>query len=327
MVLVFAALTPLGPATVDALLARGIGKHVRDDEPTAHRGKTGTATMGGLYFMAGITVVAIVQAVFGQTRVLLPLLAMVGFGAVGAYDDLRGLKAAGGEGWLARYKFWWQWAMGLLVALVAYAALAEHPLIMPLSGRRVEMGLWFVPVAALLMVFFSNAVNFTDGLDGLAGGTSAIAFAAYGLLAANTPPTPDGALSGVTSDVATFCLGVVGSLLAFLWHNVHPARLFMGDSGSLPLGAGLALVAMISGHWLLLPIIGVVFVAESVSVMVQVGYFKYSRRRWGEGRRVFRMAPFHYHYELGGASEVTITLRFWIAAAVAAAAGVALGMP
>ena len=312
--LTFLVLVPFGPAVIRALLARGIGKNIRNDEPDAHRAKSGTATMGGLYFLAGITFVALVQVVGGQTLVLLPLLAMLGYGALGAYDDVRGLRAAGGEGWLARFKILWQWAVGLLVALVAYWSMAEHPLRVPLSGTRIEMGAWFIPVAALLLVFFSNAVNLTDGLDGLAGGTVAIAFVAYGLLA------------GPTEGLAAFSLAVVGSLLAFLWYNVRPARLFMGDTGSLALGAGLAMVAMLSGHWLLLPLIGIIFVAEAVSVMIQVGYFKYTRRRYGEGRRVFRMSPLHYHFELGGWAEVTITQRFWIVAAAAAAAGVALGV-
>jgi phospho-N-acetylmuramoyl-pentapeptide-transferase len=310
----FLVLVPLGPAVIAALLARGIGKSVRDDEPDSHRSKSGTATMGGLYFLAGITAVAVIQALTGQARALLPLVAMLSFGALGAYDDLRGLKASGGEGWLARVKFWWQWAVALAVALVAYWGTAEHPLVVPLAGSRMEVGAWFIPVAALLMVFFSNAVNLADGLDGLAAGTSAIAYGAYGLLA------------GSEGDLALFSLAMVGSLLAFLWYNVRPARLFMGDTGSLSLGAGLAMVAMLTGQWPLLPLIGIVFVAEAVSVMVQVTYFKYTRRRYGEGRRVFRMSPLHYHFELGGWAEVTITQRFWIVAAAAAAAGVALGV-
>jgi phospho-N-acetylmuramoyl-pentapeptide-transferase len=310
----FLVLVPLGPAVIAALLARGIGKSVRDDEPDSHRSKSGTATMGGLYFLAWITAVAVIQALTGQARALLPLVAMLSFGALGAYDDLRGLKASGGEGWLARVKFWWQWAVALAVALVAYWGTAEHPLVVPLAGSRMEVGAWFIPVAALLMVFFSNAVNLADGLDGLAAGTSAIAYGAYGLLA------------GSEGDLALFSLALVGSLLAFLWYNVRPARLFMGDTGSLSLGAGLAMVAMLTGQWPLLPLIGIVFVAEAVSVMVQVTYFKYTRRRYGEGRRVFRMSPLHYHFELGGWAEVTITQRFWIVAAVAAAAGVALGV-
>jgi phospho-N-acetylmuramoyl-pentapeptide-transferase len=311
--LTFLVLVSLGPAVIRALLARGIGKNIRDDEPETHRVKSGTATMGGLYFLAGITVVGAIQVAAGQTRVALLLLAMVSFGALGAYDDVRGLRAGGGEGWLARYKIWWQWAAALLVALVGYWSLAEHPMVVPLTGTDIDMGAWFIPVAALLMVFFSNAVNFADGLDGLAGGTVAIAFAAYGLLA------------GSAGDLAVFSLAVVGSLLAFLWYNVRPARLFMGDTGSLALGAGLVMVAMLSGHWLLLPLIGIVFVAEAVSVMMQVAYFKYTKRRYGEGRRILRMSPLHYHFELGGWAEVTITQRFWIVAAVAAAAGVALG--
>lgn len=159
-------------------------------------------------------------------------------------------------------------------------------------------------------------MNFTDGLDGLAGGSSAIAFLAFGVLAA---------LAGKMG-VSLFALTYVGVLLAFLWYNVHPARVFMGDVGSQALGSTLAAVALLSGHVLLLPLIGIIFLAEALSVMLQVSYFKYTRRKTGEGKRIFRMSPIHYHYELGGWSEVQITLRFWMITAVAAFVAVALAM-
>jgi len=169
---------------------------------------------------------------------------------------------------------------------------------------------------ALSLVFISNAVNLTDGLDGLAGGAAAIAYGVYGVLAA----------LGGQQGLALFCFAVVGALGAFLWFNVHPARMFMGDVGSEALGAGLAAVAVLSGHWLLLPLVGIVFVAEALSVMAQVAYFRHTKRRYGEGRRILRMAPLHHHFELLGWSEVQVALRFWIVAAVAGVASLALGL-
>ncbi len=312
----FLLLVPWGGWVERELLRHGIGKRIRVDGPASHQLKSGTATMGGLYFLAGLGIFSVGLALAGHAEVWLPFGAMLGFGLLGAFDDWRGLKDVQGVGWLARSKFWWQWGLGIVLALLLFYASEAHVLVLPLSGRALDIGWWYVPLGALLIVGFSNAVNLTDGLDGLAGGTAAIAYGAYGLLAAAR------GLSGLS----LFCFALVGALLAFLWFNVHPARMFMGDTGSQALGAGLAAVAMLSGHWLLLPLIGLVFVAEALSVMVQVGYFKFTRRRYGEGRRVLRMAPLHHHYELGGWSEVQVTSRFWIVAAVVGALGVALGM-
>lgn len=312
----FSLMAPWGHAVICALLARGIGKHIRLDGPAGHQVKSGTATMGGLYILAGLSVVVVVLALIGYPSALLPLVAMLGYGLLGAFDDLQGLKDVAGVGWLARRKFPWQWAMGLAVALALFWGAGAHPLVIPFSGQVIELGWWFVPITALALVFFSNAMNLTDGLDGLAGGTAAIAYTAMGMLAH---------LAGQRS-LALFCFALVGALMAFLWFNVHPARIFMGDTGSQALGAGLAAVAMLSGYGLLLPVIGAVFVAVALSVMIQVGYFKYTKRRYGEGRRIFRMAPLHHHLELIGWPEVRITLRFWIIAALAAAVGVGLGV-
>lgn len=312
----FLVMAPWGHHFVEALLRRGLGKRIREDEPAAHQTKQGTATMGGLYFLAGAVALALVLAVMGHWQVLLVLLAMLGFGLIGAYDDLRGLSDASGVGWLARSKFSWQWIVAIAVSLVLYVALPDLRLTLPISGRTVVLGGWFIPIAALLLVFETNAVNLTDGMDGLAGGTAAIGFLAYGILSG----------LGGQEGLALFCFGMVGVLLAFLWFNVHPARMFMGDIGSQSLGAGLVAVALLSGHWLLLPLIGLIFTAEALSVVIQVSYFKHTKRKYGEGRRIFRMSPLHYHYELGGWSEVQVTLRFWFVAALAAALGIALGI-
>lgn len=322
--LAFVLLVPLGNRVVDELLRHGIGKRIRDDEPTSHQIKSGTATMGGLYFLAGISVITVALAIGGQGQGIPVLIAMLGYGVLGAIDDWQGLKDAEGVGLLARHKFPVQWGMAFVLTLIVFGLTGIHSLrltrarsfILPFSGQTVNVGLWFIPIVTLVIVATSNAVNLTDGLDGLAGGTSAIAFAAYGLLTG---------ISGQTG-LSFFCFAMVGVLLAFLWFNVHPARMFMGDVGSQALGAGLAVVAMLSGHGLLLPLIGVIFVAEALSVILQVSYFKFTRRKYGEGRRIFRMAPLHYHYELGGWSEVQITLRFWFMTVAAAAMGVGLGL-
>ncbi len=286
----FLLMLPWGSWVVRALLERGISKQIRTDGPASHQVKSGTATMGGLYILAGVTVITVVLVLRGFSETLGPLLALLAYGALGAYDDLRGLRDSEGVGWLARSKFSWQWGLALVLALLLFSMREEHAVVLPVSGAVFDMGWWFVPVVGLLLVATSNAVNLTDGLDGLAGGTLAIAYAAYGIIAA---------LSGQLG-LSLFCFVVVGALGAFLWFNVHPALLFMGDTGSQGLGAGLAAVAVLTGHWLLLPVIGLIFVAESLSDILQVGYFKFSRRRYGEGRRILRMAPLHHHFELGG---------------------------
>jgi len=314
--LAFLLAVPWGSWVVRELVRRGATKRIRADGPTSHQAKSGTPTMGGLYILASIGAITVGPAVGGHAETLLPLLAMVSFGLLGAFDDLKGLRNEVGDGWLARLKFPWQWLVGVAVALIIFWATREHSFIVPVSGKSLDIGWWYVPIVALLIVSTSNAVNLADGLDGLAGGTGAIAFGAYGVLTG---------LSG-QEGLSRFCFALVGVLLAFLWYNVHPARMFMGDTGSQALGAGLAAVATLSGHWLLLPIIGAVFVAITLSVIAQVGYFKYTRRRYGQGRRIFRMAPLQHHFELGGWSEVQITSRFWIAAAVSAAVGVGLGI-
>jgi len=301
---------------VRQLLRRGIGKRIRVDGPSTHLSKSGTATMGGLYFLSGISVITGGLALGGYAQGLLPVVSMLGYGVLGAFDDVRGLKDVEGTGWLARYKFPVQVALAIALALTMLRFTDAPPLILPISGRVVDLGAWAVPVAAALIITTSNAVNLADGLDGLAAGAAAIAFLAYGVITG---------LSGQTG-LSFFCFALVGVLLAFLWFNVHPARMFMGDVGSEALGAGLAVVAMLSGHWLLLPIIGVVFVGEAVSVILQVSYFKATRRKYGEGRRVFRMSPLHHHFEMVGWTEEQITSRFWLVAAVAAAAGVGMGM-
>jgi len=198
-----------------------------------------------------------------------------------------------------------------LASVVLYYFL-DAPTFLPFVRGRVAVPVWvYIPVAIFAIAGTANAVNFTDGLDSLAGYTTAVAFLAYGIIAF---------LQG-QSYLVTFCFTSVGAILAFLWYNAHPAQVIMGDTGSLALGATLAVVAFMTGHWVLLPVIGGVFVAEALSVILQIGYFRITH-----GRRLFKMAPLHHHFELLGWSEVQVAQRFWLAGILLAMLGVALAL-
>ena len=242
---------------------------------------------------------------------------MVGFGLLGAFDDLAGVRGRHqGIGLLARYKFAGQVFTALVTALGLHFALDLRSVALPSVAQKIDIGVWYVPVAMFIIVGTSNAVNLTDGLDGLAGSTAALAFAAYGIIAYLQGQYP----------LLAFCFTTVGALMAFLWYNAYPADLFMGDIGSLALGATLAVVALLSGQWLLLPIVGFIFVAEAGSVILQVTYFKLTKRRYGQGRRLFKMSPLHHHFELLGWSETQVTQRFWLVGILAAMLGIALAL-
>lgn len=306
----FLATVPWGHGLALWLQAHGIGKQIRVDGPQSHEVKRGTPTMGGILFLGPVMIFGSLLA-WHAPRLWGPVAVTLMFAALGGVDDLRGLKDRQGVGWLARWKFPWQVGLGLAAAVLLYLAGAPTRVAVPLTGRAVELGWGFIPAAAFVIVAMANAVNFNDGLDGLAGGTTAAAFAAFGAIAWLGRP-PDLSL-------AQLCAVFVGGILAFLWYNVHPARMIMGDLGALALGAGLASVALMTEQWLLLPLVGALFVLEVVSVILQVGYFKITH-----GRRLFRMAPLHHHFELSGWPETQVTLRAWIVAIVLGLLGVAL---
>jgi phospho-N-acetylmuramoyl-pentapeptide-transferase len=208
--------------------------------------------------------------------------------------------------------------MDSTIALATVTALILHfgppelrSVAVPGVSERIEIGLWWLPIAIFIIVSMTNAVNLTDGLDGLAGSLVAMSFAAYGVIA----------FRQAQGWLATFCFCMVGAVMAFLWYNAYPADLFMGDTGSLALGATLGTVALMTGQWLLLPIVGLVFVADAASVILQVGYFKLTK-----GKRLFKMAPLHHHFELTGWSEVQVVQRFWLVGILAAMLGIALAL-
>jgi len=308
-----------GAPLIRLLKAQRLGKQIRIEEPSEHQVKTGTPTMGGVMVIVPVLVITAalnIANLLGNTligrSVLVPMGTLVLFGTLGALDDVAGIRGSRkGTGILGRYKFLWEVALSLGFALALRYMLKLSSVAVPTIPEKIDIGILYIPVAAFVIVATSNAVNLTDGLDSLAGWTAAIAFACYGVIAF---------LQG-QAYLVVFCFTVVGALLAFLWYNAHPAELFMGDTGSLALGATLAVVALMTGQWLLLPLIGLVFVAETVSVIAQIAYFKMTG-----GKRFFKMAPLHLHFELLGWSETQVVQRFWLAGLLAGMLGIALAL-
>jgi phospho-N-acetylmuramoyl-pentapeptide-transferase len=251
--------------------------------------------------------------------ILVPLGVMLAYALIGAVDDIAGVRGMRrGEGYPARRKIVWEVVLTLGVTVIMQVLPLQFAgqVGVPAVRQAVDLGWAWVPIAAFVIISSANAVNFTDGLDGLAGIIVASAFAAYGVIAL---------LQG-QDYLVRFCFTVVGACFAFLWYNAHPAQMFMGDTGSLALGATLGAVALMTGQWLLLPVVALVPVAETVSVILQVLYFKYTKRKYGQGRRIFKMSPLHLHFELLGWSETQVVQRFWLVGLLAAMAGVALAL-
>lgn len=298
-----------------------IGKEIRVEGPERHFTKFGTPTMGGVMIVVPVVLITLLMnasSVIGVTSVLgrsvlLPMLVIIVFAILGAVDDWEGLRGKRrGLGMRARTKFFFQWLMAIGAAWGLYQVLDVPNLYLPGFNDEIEMSPYlYIPVAAFIIVLCSNAVNLTDGLDGLAGLITATAFATYGGIAL---------LQGQVF-IARFCFTVVGAIFGFLWFNVHPAMLFMGDTGSLALGATLGVVALMTGQWMLLPVIAIIPFSTTLSVVLQVGYFKLTH-----GKRLFKMAPLHHHFELSGWSETQIVQRFWLIGLIAAIIGVALAV-
>jgi phospho-N-acetylmuramoyl-pentapeptide-transferase len=322
LLLAFACMVILMPPFLRLLRWLGMGKQIREDGPGTHLVKQGTPTMGGvLIVIVTLGLSSVFSAYDASTYSPLFVLALVG--ALGAVDDY--LNARTGIGIRGRHKIIWQLVVAIVVAIyvqnhfnfngfrvpfignVVYTQLIPVPFV----NRDVEVGaILFIIVAVVAIVGCSNGVNLTDGLDGLAGGTLVFAFISFLIIALlNEPLQPNLAMVNAIT---------IGAILGFLWFNVHPAQVFMGDSGALSLGGMLAVVALITGQVLILPLIGIIFVLEVTSDVIQVASYKL------RGKRVFRMAPLHHHFELGGWDEEKITMRFWIVGALAGMLGVTL---
>lgn len=296
-----------------------LGKIIRIEQPEGHRVKMGTPTMGGVMFIMpvlllsgllnAVALIGVTTSGIGRS-VLLPMAVMVGFAILGAVDDWEGIHGKRkGDGMRARTKFAFQVILALATAYVLkYMGIAPD-LYLPGYFFEVEIGWVYVPIAAFIIVAESNAVNFTDGLDGLAGLIAATAIAAFGGIA----------LMQEQTYLARFCFILVGALFGFLWFNVHPAQLIMGDTGSMALGSVLAVIALMTGQWPMLLIIAIIPLAEMLSVVIQIVYF-----RMTGGKRFFKMTPIHHHFELLGWSETQIVQRFWLIGLMAGLVGIGL---
>lgn len=319
-----------GGPFVEILRRLRIGKQIRVELQDSHGHKVGTPTMGGIMIIVptvlltlALSLARIVQDGQGAS-VLLPLFVLLGFALLGLIDDWEGIqlsRGAHGEGLSGRIKFIAQLALATITAVTLSlydgGYTFANTILIPLIPLAIPLSpVIFIPITVFIIVGMSNAVNLTDGMDGLAGIICASAFAAYGIIAF---------LQGQIF-VVQLCFILVGACFAFLWFNAHPAQLFMGDTGSLALGATLGTIAVMTGQWLLLPIVAVVPVMETVSVMLQVASAKLTRRYLGEDIRIFRRAPLHHHFELGGWSETQVVQRFWLVGLLSAMVGVALAL-
>jgi len=347
---VLAALTALaiglifGPTLIRKLTELKIGQAVRTDGPQTHLTKSGTPTMGGALILISIAAATLLWADLSNRFVWIVLIVTLGFGWIGWIDDYRKVVYRDPKGMSAKEKYLWQSAIGLAAAIaLAFAVPAQSnaqalslfvdwvasgftaslprqaDLIVPFfKNVAYPLGvIGFIVLTYLVIVGTSNAVNLTDGADGLAIMPSVLVGSALGVFAYVTgnavfakylliPHIPG------AGELTVFCAAIAGAGLAFLWYNAYPAQVFMGDVGALALGGALGTVAVIVRQEIVLFIMGGVFVVETLSVMLQVGYFKYTKRRYGEGRRIFRMAPLHHHFEVGGVKESQVVVRFWI---------------
>jgi phospho-N-acetylmuramoyl-pentapeptide-transferase len=314
-----------GGPLVEILRRLGIGQNIRGDAPEWQQSKQGTPTMGGLLIVVPVCLITLALNAVSLLRpsaakvtgvsILLPLFMLAGFGLLGGIDDWLKLRSKG-EGISARAKLIGQIALAgiaaIFMSLVNGGFQFANEIYIPVMGVRLPLSpVLYIPLVIFIIISMSNAVNLTDGLDGLAGTVTASAFAAYGLIA----------LLQEQIFLVQFCFIMVGACFAFLWYNAVPAQLFMGDTGALALGAALATVALMTRQWLLLPIIAIVPVVETVSVVLQVLYF-----RWTGGQRLFRRSPLHFHFQLGGWSESQVVQRFWLVGILSAMVGVALAL-
>jgi len=303
-----------GPKLIRYLQKMQIGQTVRSDGPESHLSKTGTPTMGGILILAAIVFSVLLWADLSNIYVWVVLFVVVSFGAIGFVDDYRKVIRKDANGLIAKWKYFWQTVAGLTTAIFLYQI--SHPeqtfLLIPFIKEVMpQLGIFYIVMTYFVIVGTSNAVNLTDGLDGLAIVPTIMVAGALALFAYVTGHVNFSSYLNIphiamTSELVVVCTAIVGAGLGFLWFNTYPAQVFMGDVGSLALGAALGVIAVLVRQELVLFIMGGVFVIETISVILQVGSYKL------RGQRIFRMAPIHHHYELIGWPEPRVIVRFWI---------------
>lgn len=319
------------PSLIRWLRRNKMGKNIRDKASapvmsSLHASKAGTPTMGGLVIWPIVVLVIILFFAacrigigpacdinfLSRSQTLLPLGAFLAAALVGLLDDYLNIKKIGpkGGGLRVRYRLLTYTLIALVAALWFYTKLDWDIVHVPFVGN-IPLGLWYIPFFGFVIIATQHSVNVTDGLDGLAGGTLLAAFGAYAVIAFTQGKT----------DIATFCVAIIGTLLAFIWHNITPAAFFMGDTGSMAMGTALGVVAMLTNQPLLLPIIGLPFMAETLSVLLQLA----SKKLRG-GKKIFKSSPFHHHLEASGWGEPKIVMRFWVIAFACAAIGTVIGL-
>ncbi len=309
-----------GGPFVELMRRLGLGKQIRIDGPSSHMAKTGTPAMGGILIVISIVLVSIlvnavqlVQARGIAESITIPLGVLIAYAVLGGIDDYQGFRQRPGQGMKARVKIWFQLGIALIASAMIYWIVNDGRGLtaVPTIPNLIDIGIIYVPIATLLITGTANAVNITDGLDGLAGIIVATSYIAYAIIA----------FLQDQQFLVTYCFITVGACFAFLWYNAKPAQMFMGDVGSQALGGALGVVALMTNQWLILPIIAAVPFATMLSTMLQVLYFKISG-----GRRLFKMAPLHHHFELIGWSETQIVQRWWLVAIVSAMVGITLAI-
>ncbi|MBL4908479.1 MAG: phospho-N-acetylmuramoyl-pentapeptide-transferase [Alteromonadaceae bacterium] len=315
-----------GPILISYLQRMQIGQTVREDGPESHLVKSGTPTMGGILILASIIISVLLWADLSNVYVWIVLFVIVSFGLIGFVDDYRKVIRKDANGLIARWKYFWQTVAGLATAIFIYQFAqtpAETSLLIPfVKDFMPQLGMFFIVIAYFVIVGTSNAVNLTDGLDGLAIVPTIMVAGAFALFAYVTGNINFSTYLHIphiamTSELVVVCTAMVGAGLGFLWFNTYPAQVFMGDVGSLALGAALGVIAVLVRQELVLFIMGGVFVMETVSVILQVGSYKL------RGQRIFRMAPIHHHYELKGWPEPRVIVRFWIISLILVLIGLA----
>ena len=309
-----------GAPLIELMRRLRLGKNIRIDGPATHAVKVGTPAMGGVLIIGWtllvsivVNIVQFVQALEIAESVVIPLGVMVAYSILGGIDDYQGIRLRPGEGMKARVKIWIQLAIALVTAVLLYWVVNERHgwVAVPTVPVLVDIGILFIPAAVILITGSANAVNLTDGLDGLAGLIAATAFVAYGIIA----------FLQDQQFLVVFSFITIGATFGFLWYNAKPAQMFMGDVGSQALGAALGVLALMTNQWLIFPIIIAIPLATELSSTLQVLYFKATG-----GKRLFKMAPLHHHFELIGWSETQIVQRWWLIGMLAAMIGIALAL-
>ena len=312
----------IGPKIIRTLKSHQIGEIIRKTGPASHHNKQGTPTMGGIIVLVSIILPTLLWAKLDDRYIMIIVGATLYMGLIGFLDDYLKVVKYFSTGLIARYKILGQFLLGLFIGLTLFYYPETNNLKTSTSlpfvaDGLIDFGYFYIPLVILVIMGTSNAVNLSDGLDGLATGLVAIGTLTFGAISyatgrfdfsdyLNIPYLPG------TGELFVFCLAMVGACIGFLWYNAHPAQVFMGDTGSLALGAALGTLAVLLKKEFLLFIIGGVFVIESISVIIQVSYYKLTKKKYGEGKKFFKMAPIHHHFELSGWHENQVVVRFWI---------------